>query len=107
MVQISPQAEADLRSTHQFILLREGSLRARVVYQELRTAILSLHTSPFRGKAPKELELLGGTDYLQIIADPYRVIYFLDAHVVQVLIVADGRRDFNSLLARRPRGQPS
>ena len=103
IVHITPQAELDLRSIHAFILDREGPLTAEGVWRDLKKAILGLSVAPFRGKEPPELEPLGSTDYLQIVAKPYRIIYFVRGVEVQVVVVADGRRDFSSLLSQRLR----
>lgn len=102
-VLIAPQAEADLTAIHGFILDREGPLRAAGALADLKKAVFGLAVAPFRGKEPPELEPFGKTDYLQIIAKPYRIIYFVREAQVQVLVVADGRRDFSSLLALRLR----
>lgn len=104
-VLIVPQAEADLRSIHEFILDREGFTRANGVLQDLKNAVQGLSEMPSRGKEPPELKPLGTTDYLQIIAKPYRIVYFVKGNDVHVLVVADGRRDFSDLLARRLRDQ--
>ncbi len=104
-VLVAPQAEADLTAIHEFILEREGPLRAVGVLEELKKAVFSLGVAPLRGKEPPELEPLGKTDYLQIVAKPWRIIYFVRSTEVQVVVVADGRRDFASLLAHRLRDQ--
>ena len=102
-VLITPQAQADIRGIHEFVLQREGALRAAGVLQELKKAVFSLASTPLRGKEPVELEPLGATDYLQIVVKPYRIIYYVQGQVVQVALVADGRRDFAGLLALRLR----
>jgi toxin ParE1/3/4 len=104
-VLIAPQAEKDLTYIYEYILEREGPLRAGAVLANLKEAVFSLETAPFRGKEPPELEPLGKTDYLQIIAKHFRILYFVRDTVVHVVLVADGRRDFSSLLARRLRDQ--
>jgi len=102
-VLVTPQAQLDIRGIHEFILQREGALRAGGVLQDLKNAVFSLVSTPLRGKEPVELEPLGSTDYLQIVVKPYRILYYVQGRVVQVALVADGRRDFASLLAFRLR----
>lgn len=102
-VLVTPPALADIRAIHEFILQREGAQRADGVLQELKKAVFSLESTPSRGKEPMELEPLGATDYLQIVVKPYRIIYYIHGKVVQVALVADGRRDFAGLLALRLR----
>lgn len=98
-VLVAPQAEADLTSIYEFILHREGPLTAAGVLRDLKKAVFSLAVAPLRGKEPPELEPLGRTDYLQIIAKPYRIIYFVRDAEAQVVVVADGRRDFSRSLS--------
>lgn len=51
---------------------------------------------PERGNYPKELLALGVKEYRQVSFKPYRAIYR-----VIVYLIADGRRDIRSVLARR------
>lgn len=50
------------------------------------------------GPVPPELEALGIRAYRQRSPPPYRVIYLPDDEIITVLIVADSRRDFRTLL---------
>ena len=60
-----------------------------------------LAVMPERGSYPKELVGLGVKEYRQVFFKPYRLIYrVMDADVV-VYVIADGRRDMQSLLTRR------
>ena len=61
----------------------------------------SLSTTPERGSVPKELRSLGVKDYRQSFFKPYRVIYRVVEQQVVVYLIADGRRDMQTLLARR------
>jgi len=61
----------------------------------------SLSESPNRGASPKELLVLGIRDYREIFFKPYRVIYRVLGNVVHVFLIADGRRDMQTLLQRR------
>jgi toxin ParE1/3/4 len=56
---------------------------------------------PERGNIPPELEALGIRDYRELHERPYRIIYRVVGSEVVVYIVADGRRDFRSLLEQR------
>ena len=60
-----------------------------------------LSTFPERGSHPKELLALGVRDYRQIFFKPYRLIYRIVERRVYVFLIVDGRRDMQSLLARR------
>ena len=61
----------------------------------------SLSEFPERGVYPKELLELGIRDYREIFFKPYRVIYRVTDDVVHVLLIAEGRRDMQTLLQRR------
>ena len=61
----------------------------------------SLAAFPERGARPKELLSLGIRDYRQTFFKPYRVIYRVVGEHVYVYLIVDGRRDMQTLLARR------
>jgi toxin ParE1/3/4 len=61
----------------------------------------SLSRFPERGSYPKELIALGIKEYRQTFFKPYRVIYRVVGSRVIIYLIADGRRDMQSLLARR------
>jgi toxin ParE1/3/4 len=61
----------------------------------------SLSRFPDRGSYPKELVALGIKEYRQTFFKPYRVIYRVVGSEVIIHLIADGRRDLQSLLARR------
>ena len=63
--------------------------------------IESLSTRPERGSIPKELSALGIRDYRQRFYKPYRIIYRIIGKRVYIYLIADGRRDFQTLLAWR------
>ena len=55
----------------------------------------------FRSAHPRELLALGIREYRQTFFKPYRVIYRASGRRVYVYLIADGRRDMQTLLARR------
>jgi toxin ParE1/3/4 len=56
---------------------------------------------PERSSYPKELATLGIREYRQTLFRPYRMIYRVTGRRVVIYLIADGRRDMQSLLARR------
>ncbi len=60
-----------------------------------------LDAFPERGSYPKELVSLGIKEYRQTFFKPYRVIYRITCRQVILYLIADGRRDMQSVLARR------
>ena len=56
---------------------------------------------PLRGRFPKELADLRIVEYREVPVTPYRVIYRVSGHNVDVLVITDGRRDMQPSLERR------
>ncbi|MCY3667349.1 MAG: type II toxin-antitoxin system RelE/ParE family toxin, partial [Gemmatimonadetes bacterium] len=54
-----------------------------------------------RGNYPAELLDIGIREYREIFSKPYRIIYRVMENNVYVLLIADGRRDMQTLLQRR------
>jgi toxin ParE1/3/4 len=50
---------------------------------------------------PRELSTLGIHEYRQVFLKPYRVIYRHAEGQVIIYVIADGRREMQSLLSRR------
>lgn len=94
-------AEHDLESIHDYIAESDSPANAEHVLDQLMKAIDGLATLPERGSHPKELLALGIKDYRQVFFKPYRVIYRVIGQRVYIYLIADGRRDMQSLLARR------
>jgi toxin ParE1/3/4 len=56
---------------------------------------------PERGSYPKELVALGIKEYRQTSFKPYRLICRVVGSQVVIYLIVDGRRDTQSVLARR------
>ena len=63
--------------------------------------IEGLATFRERGSHPRELLALGIREYREARFKPYRVIYRAMRPQVYIYLIADGRRDMQTLLARR------
>jgi toxin ParE1/3/4 len=100
-VQITRGAETDLTEILAFLLAREGETVAERILEGLLDAAASLGRFPERGSHPRELLELGIREFRQVIVQPYRLIYRIAGDQVFLLLVADGRRDFQGLLERR------
>ena len=94
-------AERDLESIYDYIAEFDCKANADYVLDRLLEVVESLSDFPERGTYPKELVSLGIRDYRQTAFKPYRVIYRVMAQKVYIYVIADGRRDMQSLLARR------
>ena len=100
-VLLTKDAERDLEDIYQYIAERDSLVNADRVLERLLAVTEALRTFPDRGSCPKELRSLGSPDYRQTFFKPYRLIHRIHAQQVVVYLIADGRRDMQSLLARR------
>ncbi len=100
-VLLTAGAEQDLESIHDYIAEFDSPASAEHVLDRLMKAVDGLSTFPERGSHPRELLALGIKDYRQTFFKPYRVIYRVDGQRAYVYLIVDGRRDMQSLLARR------
>ena len=94
-------AENDLDDLHRYIAEQDTPQRADYVLDRLTEVAESLASFPERGSHPQELLALGIRDYRQSFFKPYRVIYRVIGPQVIIYMIADGRRDMQSLLSRR------
>ena len=74
---------------------------AKHVLNQLMDVVHSLSSFPERGDYPKELQALGIREYRQTSFKPYRVICRVAGRAVVIFLIADGRRDMQSVLTRR------
>jgi toxin ParE1/3/4 len=104
-VELTQGAEDDLETLHAYLAEHRSAEAAQALLDAMLVTIQTLERFPQRGSVPKELETLGMRDFRQILLDPYRLIYRVIGRKVVVLVIADGRRDMQSLLERRLLGR--
>jgi toxin ParE1/3/4 len=100
-VLLTEGAEQDLEAIHDYLSEFDSVANANHVLDELMALMASLSKFPQRGIYPRELVGLGIKEYRQTVFKPYRVIYRVTGNQVIVYLIADGRRDMQSVLARR------
>jgi toxin ParE1/3/4 len=100
-VLLTEDAERDLEGIYTYVAEHDCRQKADYVLDRLIEVTDSLATAPERGLLPKELAALGIQEYRQVFFKPYRVIYRHADHQVVIYVIADGRRDMQSLLSRR------
>jgi len=100
-VLLTDGAEQDLEAIHDYISEFDCVANANHVLDQLMEVVESLSRLPERGSYPKELVGLGIKEYRQTFFKPNRVIYPITASQVIIYLIADGRRDMQSVLARR------
>lgn len=100
-VLLTQGAEQDLESIHGYISEFDSVANANHVLDRLMKVVEGLARFPERGSYPKELVALGIRDYRQTALEPYRMVYRVLGGQVVIYLIVDGRRDMQSVLARR------
>ncbi len=100
-LRLTEPAFADLLAINDYYLLQVSDRVAAKIIDSLELAVNSLADLNERGSVPKELLVLGITQYRQLIVKPYRIIYQRSPEQVVVHAVLDGRRDMQTLLMQR------
>jgi toxin ParE1/3/4 len=100
-VRFTLEARADLREIHAQILEKDSRKNADYVAQGIVRAAFDLREYPNRGSYPPELLRKGSRSFRQIFFKPYRILYRIRGNTVFIGVIADGRRNLQSLLMRR------
>lgn len=100
-VLLTDDAAGDLEELYSYIAMHDSPRRAEAVLNKMEGVFGRLTESPNRGSRPKELLALGIRDYRQVFFRPYRIIYRVIDTNIYIFLIADGRRDMQSLLERR------
>jgi toxin ParE1/3/4 len=100
-VLLTHDAARDLAELYDYIGLHDSPQKSDHVLEQIEKAFSRLSGFPERGAHPKELLALGIHEYREIFFKPYRIIYRIMDEKVYVLLIADGRRNIQTLLQRR------
>jgi len=100
-VLLTDDAAHDLEELYDYISRHDGPGKADHVLGQIEKTFVNLSASPERGVYPRELLALGIREFREIFFKPYRVIYRVIGNKVYILLIADGRREMQSLLQRR------
>jgi toxin ParE1/3/4 len=100
-VLLTEGAEQDLEAIYDYIAEFDDPANADHVLNRLVATAEQLAITPERGSYPRELLDLGIKDYRQVLSKPYRLIHRVMGRDLVVFVIADGRRDMQSLLTRR------
>jgi len=98
---LTDDAAYDLEELYNYIESHDAPEKADHVLEKIEEIFLSLADNPERGTYPNELLAVGLREYREIYFKPYRIIYRTISKRVYVMVIADGRRDMQSLLQRR------
>lgn len=103
-VRLTSGAKHDLAGIYRRRLIQrgaDGQDGADALLDLVVNALAGLGSFPERGPIPPELEALGIVTYRQLSFAPFRIIYETSTQAVTVMIIADARRDFRTLLEER------
>ncbi|TVQ99955.1 MAG: type II toxin-antitoxin system RelE/ParE family toxin [Desulfovibrionales bacterium] len=100
-VLLTHDAVRDLEDIYDYITEHVAPGKADDVLDRTEKALAGLRHSPERGVWPRELSALGMREFREIFFKPYRIIYRIIGQDVYVMLIADGRRDMQTLLQRR------
>ncbi len=100
-VYLTNDAACDLEDLFDYIDRHDVRGKAEYVLEQIEKLFNSLAENPHRGTYPKELLTIGIREYREIFFKPYRIIYRVMDNKIYVLLIADGRRDMQTLLQRR------
>ena len=91
----------DLEDLRDYIDRHDVPGKSDHILEQIEKALHSLSENPHRGAYPKELLATGIRAYREIFFKRYRIIYRVMGSNIYVLLIADGRRDMQTLLQRR------
>jgi toxin ParE1/3/4 len=100
-VLLTEGAERDLEEIYDYIEKFDSAKSADYLLHKLIEAAERLASFPERGPYPPELLALGIREYRQTYFKPYPLVYRVLGKQVIIYLIADDRRDMQSLLSRR------
>lgn len=98
---LTASALTDLEDVFEYIHDHDSIEAAQHVVTSILDVCDSWLELPNRGAIPTELKRLGVLNYREIFFKPYRILYSVNSQAVEVLLIADGRRDMDVSLMRR------
>ena len=100
-IELTEHTLLDLDDIAAYVASHDGPDRAEHVARGIEKIYSSLTLFPNRGAYPRELLEAGSRDFREVHFKPYRIIYRVYERKVVVFLIADGRRDMQTLLTRR------
>ncbi|MEO8141788.1 MAG: type II toxin-antitoxin system RelE/ParE family toxin [Sphingomicrobium sp.] len=100
-VRFTEDSARDLNEIVDYISANGSVDDALRVADAIEHRIDSLNQFPERGSILQELQGATHCEYRQLLVWPYRIIYFVDALTVEIFMIVDGRRNFQSHISSR------
>ena len=98
---LTQSAARDLDALYGYIAEHDSPRKAAYVLDRIEKRFAQLSAQPESGVYPKELVSLGIREFREIFFKPYRIIYRMMNEAVYIYLIADGRRDMQTLLQKR------
>lgn len=99
-VRWSETAERDLKGIIEYIA-EDSPARAFEILTNIKEKASNLHSFPGKGRIVPELQDQGITQYRELIAAPWRIIYRISEEYVYALSVLDSRQNVEDILLKR------
>ncbi|MDH3359303.1 MAG: type II toxin-antitoxin system RelE/ParE family toxin [Desulfobulbaceae bacterium] len=96
----SKTAYADLTEIIKYIA-QDSPTNAQKILKTIRDTAANLNFSPQSGRVVPELQDQGITQYQELILNPWRLMYKINADTVFVLSVIDSRQNVEDILLGR------
>lgn len=100
-IELTLFAQSDLLLIGEYYLSKAGVEVAQGILKSIEDAIDTLTSQPKRGHKPHELYDIVNTNYLEIIANRYRIIYQIKDNIIYIIAILDGRQDVKTHLLKR------
>ena len=97
----APIAVDDLEGILDYLAIETGADTAVEIGSRILAKVATLTRFPERCRVVPELRRIGVRDFRELIVDPYRIFFRIDASIVGIVGVLDGRRDVEEVLAAR------
>ena len=101
LVRLTNAAAHDLEQMCDWIAEHDSPAKALYVLDRITAEAEGIGKSPHSGSRPPELPPGMEAEYRQVFFKPYRLIYEVRGSEVIIHLIADGRRDLQSLLLWR------
>ncbi|HEY1805888.1 MAG TPA: type II toxin-antitoxin system RelE/ParE family toxin [Terracidiphilus sp.] len=98
---VTDDALRDLDDLYEWVAEHDSPQKAEYVFNRITETVKGIAVLPHRGSRPRELPPGLHAEYRQVLFKPYRVIYEVVEPDIVVHMIADGRRNLQSLLLRR------
>ncbi len=91
-------SDFDAIITHIFA---ESETHAKAMFLAIKEQCNALEHFPLRARVVPELEALGIMQYRELIFKRWRIIYSVETHSVNLLLIIDSRQDIQEQLIQR------